>query len=94
MVLNRDTSRRSEGWPHQAFNISLLDKCNQDMNYADFHMWRHSVEDWLRLNEVKDKQAVCYIRLLCIPTFEKALDQAPPCKVGCFVACSSTRHDR
>ena len=44
------------------------------MSSADFRSWRRTVEDWFSLNEVKDRQAVCYIRLLCVPAVQKALD--------------------
>jgi len=48
------------------------------MSSADFRTWRRSVEDWLTLNAVSDADAVCYIRLLCAPAVQRALDARFP----------------
>jgi len=58
----------------RALNLSGLDKCDLDMTAADVRSWRRSVEDWSLLNMVKDADAVRYIRLLCVPSLQKALD--------------------
>ncbi|KAG0728834.1 Deformed epidermal autoregulatory factor 1 [Chionoecetes opilio] len=75
-VPQRDTSTtrgRDRGPRARALNISAVDKCDQNMTSADFRTWCRSVEDWLTLNEVKDRQ-VCYIYLVCVPAVQKALD--------------------
>ena len=54
------------------------DDCEVDMSTSDFRSWRRSMEDWITLNSVKDEDAVCYIRLLCVPALQKALDARFP----------------
>jgi len=62
------------GTGRRTLNLSGLDKCDLDMTAADFRSWRRSVEDWSLLNMVKDADAVRYIRLLCVPSLQKALN--------------------
>lgn len=62
----------------KVFSTAGLDKCDLDMSAADFRTWRRSLEDWIELNAVGDGDAARYIRLLCAPELQKALDARYP----------------
>ena len=66
------TSRR------KVLSTAGLDKCDLDISAADFRTWRRSLEDWIELNTVSDGDAARYIRLLCAPDLQKALDARFP----------------
>lgn len=55
-----------------------MEKYELDISAADFRSLRHSVEDWITLNAVRDADAVCYIRLLYVSMLQKALDARFP----------------
>ncbi|KAK8372979.1 hypothetical protein O3P69_012755 [Scylla paramamosain] len=72
-ALRRDVA--AMGTPRRnVFSTAGLDKCDLDMSAADFKTWRRSLEDWIELNAVGDGDAARYIRLLCAPELQKALD--------------------
>ncbi|XP_076058554.1 uncharacterized protein LOC143035571 [Oratosquilla oratoria] len=62
----------------KALSTAGLEKCDLDMTTADFRSWRRSLEDWIELNAVGDGDAARYIRLLCAPRLQKALDARFP----------------
>ncbi|KAK8377981.1 hypothetical protein O3P69_018713 [Scylla paramamosain] len=76
-ALRRDVA--AMGTPRRKVFITAgLDKCDLDMSAADFRTWRRSLEDWIELNAVGDGDAARYIRLLCAPELQKALDARYP----------------
>ncbi|KAK8372241.1 hypothetical protein O3P69_016142 [Scylla paramamosain] len=76
-ALRRDVA--AMGTPRRkVFSTAGLDKCDLDMSAADFRTWRRSLEDWIELNAVGDGDAARYIRLLCAPELQKALDARYP----------------
>ncbi|XP_045122674.1 uncharacterized protein LOC123511117 [Portunus trituberculatus] len=76
-ALQRDVA--TMGTPRRkVFSTAGLDKCDLDMSAADFRTWRRSLEDWIELNAVGKGDAARYIRLLCAPELQKALDARYP----------------
>ncbi|KAK8384324.1 hypothetical protein O3P69_009244 [Scylla paramamosain] len=76
-TLRRDVA--AMGTPRRkVFSTAGLDKCDLDMSAADFRTWHRSLEDWIELNAVGDGDAERYIRLLCAPELQKALDARYP----------------